>query len=280
MTFSASHLPVHPVTGLRALGIGKRGPIWPVIGGAPDDNESGDNPDNQDDNNGGDNNAGDNTGGDNDSGAGDNNNDSGEVETSNGKPWAVDGEGNSLGYPAETPIAEMSIEEQMNYWKRQSRKKEDQLKKAKSPDEVEKLEQELQALKSKTQTADEKALEEALAAARAEGEQAARDFYLPALHETQLRGYAHVYIKDEKALNTWIEGIAIKNFVDTETQMVDGKKVSTYLEAIYGAPAPANGQPQPQFANVGQFQNRNKPRVDHAKQGAEIAARRFGTNTN
>ncbi|QAU06544.1 hypothetical protein SEA_WILLIAMBOONE_33 [Gordonia phage WilliamBoone] len=278
MTFSASHLlPVHPVTGVRALGIGKRGPIWPVIGGAPDDNESGDNQnDGQDDNN----NAGENLGeGNNDS---DNNDDdnNGEAETSNGKPWAVGDDGKSLGYPAETPIAEMSIEEQMNYWKRQSRKKEDQLKKAKSPEEVERLEQELQTLKSKTQTADEKAFEEALAAARAEGEQAARDFYLPALHETQLRGYAHVYIKDEAALNTWIKGIAINNFVDTETQMVDGKKVSTYLEAIYGAPATAGNQPQPQFANVGQFQNRNKPRVDHAKQGAEIAARRFGTNTN
>ncbi|MFE7717493.1 hypothetical protein ACFU44_00400 [Nocardia rhizosphaerihabitans] len=29
-------LPVHPVTGVRALGIGKRGPIWPVIGGSGD----------------------------------------------------------------------------------------------------------------------------------------------------------------------------------------------------------------------------------------------------
>lgn len=26
-------LPIHPVTGLRALGIGRRGPIWPVMGG-------------------------------------------------------------------------------------------------------------------------------------------------------------------------------------------------------------------------------------------------------
>lgn len=32
-------LPIHPVTGLRALGITKRGPIWPVIGGAPEDGE-------------------------------------------------------------------------------------------------------------------------------------------------------------------------------------------------------------------------------------------------
>ena len=27
---------IHPVTGLRALGMGKRGPIWPVIGGSED----------------------------------------------------------------------------------------------------------------------------------------------------------------------------------------------------------------------------------------------------
>jgi hypothetical protein len=27
-------LPIHPVTGLRALGIGKRGPIWPQLGAA------------------------------------------------------------------------------------------------------------------------------------------------------------------------------------------------------------------------------------------------------
>lgn len=29
-------LPIHPVTRLRALGIGKRGPIWPQLGASPD----------------------------------------------------------------------------------------------------------------------------------------------------------------------------------------------------------------------------------------------------
>jgi hypothetical protein len=29
-------LPFHPITGVQALGIGKRGPIWPVIGGSED----------------------------------------------------------------------------------------------------------------------------------------------------------------------------------------------------------------------------------------------------
>lgn len=29
-----NELPIHPTTGLRAIGIGKRGPIWPVMGGS------------------------------------------------------------------------------------------------------------------------------------------------------------------------------------------------------------------------------------------------------
>lgn len=38
---SDPNLPVHPSTGLRALGIGRRGPIWPVLGGAPDGDDAG-----------------------------------------------------------------------------------------------------------------------------------------------------------------------------------------------------------------------------------------------
>lgn len=30
-------LPFHPVTGLQAIGIGKRGPIWPIMGGSEDE---------------------------------------------------------------------------------------------------------------------------------------------------------------------------------------------------------------------------------------------------
>lgn len=31
-----NELPIHPTTGLRAIGIGKRGPIWPVMGASED----------------------------------------------------------------------------------------------------------------------------------------------------------------------------------------------------------------------------------------------------
>jgi hypothetical protein len=39
---SDQHLPVHPLTGLQAIGIGSRGPIWPVLGGAPDEGDGAD----------------------------------------------------------------------------------------------------------------------------------------------------------------------------------------------------------------------------------------------
>ncbi|MCH5645155.1 hypothetical protein [Gordonia sp. ABSL49_1] len=32
-----AEMPIHPMTGLSAIGFTRRGPIWPVMGGAPDD---------------------------------------------------------------------------------------------------------------------------------------------------------------------------------------------------------------------------------------------------
>ncbi|ANA86362.1 head scaffolding protein [Gordonia phage OneUp] len=263
---TSSNLPIHPVTGLRALGIGKRGPIWPAIGASPEHDDP-DTPDLD---------LSDPSGGEPDPSEDDDPADSGEPQTSNGKPFATDADGNSYGYPVDTPVKEMSVEEQMNYWKRQSRKKEDQLKKAKSPDEIAKLEQELADLKAQGQTEDQKKFQEAVDAARAEGETEAKNFYLPLLHETQIRGYAHPFLKEEKAIDTWLQGIAIENFVDSETQMIDGEKVNSYLKAIYGEPGKSTTSPQ--FQNTGQFQGRKKERVNYAQQGAEIAARRFGTS--
>ena len=36
-------LPIHPLTGVQAIGFTRRGPIWPVMGGAPDDGGNGGN---------------------------------------------------------------------------------------------------------------------------------------------------------------------------------------------------------------------------------------------
>lgn len=61
-------LPVHPFTGLTALGLRRNGaPIWPVKGGAPDDDDDAGGDDDQDDDSGdGDEDKGDGDGGDKD----------------------------------------------------------------------------------------------------------------------------------------------------------------------------------------------------------------------
>ncbi len=85
--------PIHPVTGVRAIGFSKRGPIWPVIGASPDhdgDPASGAPP------------AG---------------------EQGDGQPPA------DRGFPADTPIAEMTVEQQLAYFKHHDRRKAEQLKK-------------------------------------------------------------------------------------------------------------------------------------------------------
>lgn len=36
-----AHMPIHPITGLHAIGFTRRGPIWPVMGGSPDGENNG-----------------------------------------------------------------------------------------------------------------------------------------------------------------------------------------------------------------------------------------------
>jgi hypothetical protein len=134
----ADVMPVHPVTGLTAIGIGKRGPIWPVMGGAPDDDEGTD--------------------------------DSGDGEKPDDKPTepakpAADGS-----FPANTPVAEMTAAEQANYWKAQARRHETANKKKSDYDDLKKKAAEYDRLADASKTDQEKAVE----TARKEGADAAR----------------------------------------------------------------------------------------------------------
>lgn len=73
---------VHPRTGLVAIGVGKRGPIWPVMGGAPDD---GDGTDSNSDSDGDGKSGNKNDGSGDDSGAKDSSEDGGKDKGSKGK---------------------------------------------------------------------------------------------------------------------------------------------------------------------------------------------------
>jgi len=77
-------LPIHPHTGLPALALGKRGPIWPVLGGAEEGTDG-----------------------------------NGEKDTT-GSAGDTD-----TGFPAGTPVADMTAEQQVAYWKDKARKHEE-----------------------------------------------------------------------------------------------------------------------------------------------------------
>lgn len=79
-----------------------------------------------------------------------------------------------LGFPKDTPIAEMTPAQEAAYWKFQSRKHELEAKSRKDYDQLKAEAEELRVLKAKNATEDEKALEQA----RQEGENIGAQRYL------------------------------------------------------------------------------------------------------
>lgn len=139
---SVSDLPFHPtIPGLQAIGIGKRGnPWWPVMG-ASEDHDGGS---------------------DDGSGAG------GEQSSADGEQSGGSGD---LGFPANTPIKDMTVDQQVAYWKHHDRRKGDTLKSygGITPEQAKQYQQQVQEFERGQMTP----AEQALAAARDEATTAA-----------------------------------------------------------------------------------------------------------
>lgn len=88
------------------------------------------------------------------------------------------GEQTQTGFPADTPVAEMTTEQQLAYWQHQSRKHERRASSRADYDDLKAKADELAALKAANQTDAEKALEEARDEARREGENLGAQRYL------------------------------------------------------------------------------------------------------
>lgn len=131
-----SDLPIHPRTGLRAIGIGKRGPIWPIAGGsqplgAPPTDPPADDP--------------------------------------NPPTDPPTTEAPDRGFPENTPIVEMSAEQRANYFKFHDRRKSDTLKAYQgiTPEQALEWKQQAEAAAREQQTPSERALEDARSEAAA-----------------------------------------------------------------------------------------------------------------
>ena len=203
----APALPVHPLTGLTALGIGRRGPIWPVLG-AEDPPDPANPP--------------------------------APAPPKPGPPAPAPAD---PGFPADTPTAEMTNEQQLAYWKHQAKVHETAWKKRAgdlSPEKVQELRDKAaraDALEYELGTDKDKAVADAKKAAVAE----ASSTYLPRLVSAEFRAEAAGRIAPER-LATILEPLDMSKFLTSDGD-VDTAKVTAFVNGI--SPDTGAGNPPP-----------------------------------
>lgn len=193
---NAVALPVHPTTGLTALGVVGGRPVWPVMGGsgdAPVDPAPADPK---------------------------------PVEPKPAEPAPVP----DKGFPENTPVADMTAQQQAAYWKHQARRHEDRAKQAPSEAELTELraaKEERDQLRQAQMTDAEKAVE----AARAEGEKTARLALAPDLVAAEFRAQAAGRIPGLDAL---VEDLNHAKFLTAEGRP-DHDAISARVQALIPA---------------------------------------------
>ncbi|MEV0759532.1 hypothetical protein [Nocardia sp. NPDC050435] len=179
------------------------------------------------------------------------------------------------GFPEDTPLAEMSTEQLVAYWKHQSRKHEANAKALKdsvTAEDAQKLRDRISELESAQLTDEQRAHSEALEAAKAEAAAAARDELLPQLRAAEMRGYASIVLAGAK-LDGWLDTVNATAFLDSDGH-VDGDKVVKHLTDMYGdKPSGVANAQRPNFGQGSTSQVKSK----RGEGGRAEAARRFGS---
>lgn len=223
-----SHLPFHPVTGVQAIGFTSRGPVWPVMGGAPDPVDPPNDP---------------------------------PTDPPNDPPAA------DKGFPEDTPIAEMTTEQQLAYFKFHDRKKADTLKKfgGITPEQAQQALAEAEQLRQSKMTADERAIEEAKTAAATSAAEKATSKWAPKV----LRATAGRFI-DGDQLESFLNVTDVNKFIkDGE---FDEDAVVGHLTGLFGG---QGKQPPRQWGQSG-----TQPPAPSAKEAGLAEARRRGFITD
>ncbi len=236
-----SHL-IHPVTGLQALGMGKRGPIWPVLGGSTDTPPE-----------------------------------PVEVPPAPQDPPQDPPETPAKGFPIGVPVADMTPEEQAAYWKDKARKHENRANAygGLTPKQVTELQQQLQDLQTAQMSETERAVEAAKQEAADAGRRAAVDEWQPKYREARMEAIAGKFL-DEEQLSSFMAIVDTTKFIDADSGDIDRDAVMGHLTALYGQPKQREfGGALPQHANWGQHSTR-RPAASGAELAAEQLARRHG----
>ncbi len=191
------------------------------------------------------------------------------------------------GFPANTPIAEMTAKQQASYWKSQARKHEERVKGMSDYDRYKTAYDEYQRLIAASQTEQEKAVAEA----RRQGHAEALNQAGGQLVEQWVRAAAAGRLADE-SVNALLAGLDRSRFlaanggVDTDKvyQFVGSIAPAAPAQPVAGPGAPANtAQPAapvapPRGPDFGQG-TPSSARPSGLEAGREIARQRFGSQT-
>lgn len=172
------------------------------------------------------------------------------------------------GFPEATPLSEMNAEQRAAYWQHYARKHEDTVKSfGLTPQQVNELQAEVEALRGDKLTADEKALK----AAREDAAAAATAELMPKLLAADVKALASGVISGDQ-LKTFMSVVNPAAFTGADGQ-IDESKVMTALTGMFGAQTAQ--APAQRWQNAGQYASPPPPgRPGEA--GLAEAARRFG----
>lgn len=181
------------------------------------------------------------------------------------------GDGGDPGYPANTRIADMTIEQQVAYWKSQSQKHEKRASKFKdlTPETLAELRAKAEAhdaLEHELMSDHDKALEEARNTARQE----ATAEFLPQLVAAKFESVSAGRLSED-SLSKILAPLDLTKFV-TDGQ-VDAAKVAAYVDEV--APAGLDPRRNKGPSSFGLGQQSVTPR-EPGSQGRAMAEKRFG----
>jgi hypothetical protein len=143
---------------------------------------------------------------------------------------------NEHGYPDKTPVKDMPVDQQAAYWRHQARKHEDRVK---SMADYESIKTERDTLKTKHQTADEKAMEDAKRESAEAATAAERARIAPRLVTAEFKSANAGRIPAEQ-LTAILDGVDYSKFLTADGEP-DADKVKQYVDGI----APADGRKWP-----------------------------------
>lgn len=185
------------------------------------------------------------------------------------------------GFPDNTPLAQMTEAQRTAYFKHQNRKSDEKLQAFNgfTPQDVSAMWNRLEELEAKNLSDGDRAVREASKAAATEAKTAAESALLPRVQMAELKAAASEVIKGDQ-LKSFL-AIANPAVFAGEGGVIDEAKVIEHLTALYGGQngqqPPANGQQQQSF-QWGQHGGR-PPTTSPGDGGREEAKRRQGVKT-